>query len=316
MRGRLVPLCLLLAVLGCGGAEQEESGSTSPGRETESFGRFEGEVVGVWDPNGRDMTLREDFVYVDPRQRRWKAPSGSVVNGASIPRVFWSAIGGPFEGRYRSASVVHDVACVEMTEPWEDVHRMFYEACRCGGVGEKKAKLIYWAVQRFGPRWKTVHKVSPDSGTTVQVSERIAPPPPPANIAAVAKEFFETNTPTLEEVETLTVAEIQEAVQEVEPPQELAPDGMESEQPEQPEAPDATDRQGDQAPEVEAPEAATPEAAAPEAAAPEAATPEAAAPEAAAPETAAPESLPSQDLGPASGESQEPAGAEPRDPEK
>ena len=90
MRGRLVPLSLLLAVLGCGGAEQEESGSTGSGRETAAFGRFEGEVVGVWDPNGRDMTLREDFVYVDPRQKRWEAPSGSVVNGASIPRVFWS----------------------------------------------------------------------------------------------------------------------------------------------------------------------------------------------------------------------------------
>lgn len=132
MRSRLLPLCLLLVLLGCGGTENKESGSTGSEQETESFGHFAGEVVGVWSPNGRDMTLREDFTYVDPRQKRWEAPSGSVVNGASIPRVFWSTIGGPFEGRYRNASVVHDAACVEMQEPWEDVHRMFYEACRYG----------------------------------------------------------------------------------------------------------------------------------------------------------------------------------------
>src|SRR5712692_9140850 len=30
---------------------------------------------------------------------------------ASIPRAFWSVIGGPLEGQYRNASVFHDVAC-------------------------------------------------------------------------------------------------------------------------------------------------------------------------------------------------------------
>ena len=44
--------------------------------------------------------------------------------------------GGPLDGPYRNASIVHDVACVSMTDPWDDVHFMFYEACRCGGVPE------------------------------------------------------------------------------------------------------------------------------------------------------------------------------------
>ena len=30
---------------------------------------------------------------------------------------------------------------------------MYYEACRCGGVGKIKAKLMYAAVYHFGPRW-------------------------------------------------------------------------------------------------------------------------------------------------------------------
>jgi hypothetical protein len=41
------------------------------------------------------------------------------------------------------------------------------------------------------------------------VSERTTASQPPENDAAVAEEFFETNNPALEEIEMLTVAEIQ-----------------------------------------------------------------------------------------------------------
>jgi hypothetical protein len=30
---------------------------------------------------------------------------------------------------------------------------MFYDACLCGGVGKAKAKVMYWAVRTFGPKW-------------------------------------------------------------------------------------------------------------------------------------------------------------------
>lgn len=205
MRKYVIATCCVAALLGC-------SGDSGP---ADSFGHFEGDVIGVWDPNGRDMTLREGFAYIDRTQKRWHAPSGSVVNGASIPRAFWSITGGPFEGQYRSASVVHDVACVEMTETWQDVHRMFYEACRCGGVGERKAKTLYWAVYNFGPRWEFVEQTVPETGETVRVSQPIAPPPVPENIETIAEEFFETTEVNVDAIESLTVEEIQEAVPEV-----------------------------------------------------------------------------------------------------
>src|SRR5690606_3351117 len=53
--------------------------------EAGAFGRFEGEVVASWADNGRDMVLREPFLYIDSANRQWVAPAGSVVNGASIP---------------------------------------------------------------------------------------------------------------------------------------------------------------------------------------------------------------------------------------
>lgn len=107
------------------------------------------------DPNGRKMKIKTDFSFVDAAGTRWLAPAGSVVDGASIPQVFWSVVGGPYEGLYRDASVVHDVACVQRNRRWQAVHRMFYEAMLASGVDPIKAKIMYGAVYYFGPRWTT-----------------------------------------------------------------------------------------------------------------------------------------------------------------
>jgi hypothetical protein len=117
------------------------------------WGSFYGKVVAEWLPDGRHMRLVEDFAYGDPTGVRWDAPKNSTVDGASIPQPFWSFIGGPFEGQYRNASVVHDVACDQKTRPWRDVHKMFYTASRLGGVGQISANIMYFAVYHWGPRW-------------------------------------------------------------------------------------------------------------------------------------------------------------------
>ena len=117
------------------------------------WGRFIGHVVSEWLDDGRNMRLVESFGYVDADGVEWVAPRGSVVNGASIPRFFWRIIGGPLEGPYRKASVIHDVYCETQSRPWRDVHRMFYRACRCEGSGWLRATVMYWAVRLFGPKW-------------------------------------------------------------------------------------------------------------------------------------------------------------------
>jgi len=117
------------------------------------FGSFVGTVQAEWLSDNRQMRLLQDFAYIDPSGHRWDAPKGSIVDGASIPRLAWTIIGGPFEGRYRNASVVHDVACVRKTQKWRDVHRMFYNATRLGGTNSLLAKIMYGAVYHFGPRW-------------------------------------------------------------------------------------------------------------------------------------------------------------------
>jgi hypothetical protein len=122
--------------------------------QAEDFGKFSGKPKTEWNDDGRTMKLLEDFTYTDPKSEKWIAPAGSSIDGASIPRMFWWLIGGPFEGEYRNASVVHDTECHEPHKhDWRAVHRMFYSASRAGGTDFVKAKIMFAAVYHFGPRW-------------------------------------------------------------------------------------------------------------------------------------------------------------------
>lgn len=102
-----------------------------------------------------DLKLLQDFTYTGPGPQKlfWLAPKGTITDGASIPRLAWSIVGGPLDGQYRKAAIIHDVGCVEQTRTWQDTHRAFYTAMRAAGVGEIQAKVMYAAVYHFGPRW-------------------------------------------------------------------------------------------------------------------------------------------------------------------
>jgi hypothetical protein len=122
----------------------------------EDFGHYIGSVQAEWLDNGRDMRLLEPFGYVDPSGREWQAEAGAIVDGASIPQIAWSLVGGPFEGSYREASVIHDVACVKKNRSWQQSHMTFFTAMRASGVSSIQAKIMYAAVYHFGPRWPEV----------------------------------------------------------------------------------------------------------------------------------------------------------------
>lgn len=119
-----------------------------------SFGSYRGEPQTKWLSDGRNMQLLAPFAFVRTDGEEWPVPTGAIVDGASIPRVFWSLIGGPFEGKYRDASIVHDHYCDTKTRAWKDTHRIFFEAMMTSGVRETRAKIMYYAVYKFGPRWQ------------------------------------------------------------------------------------------------------------------------------------------------------------------
>jgi endonuclease G len=113
------------------------------------------------------MTLLSELRYTDPTGAVWVAPAGSVVDGASIPRSLWSFMGGPFEGKYRNASVLHDVSYDQKSRPWQVCDEMFYNAMRCSGVSAVEAGTMYYGLRKFGRHWK-VPKAEP-----VKVGEEI-----------------------------------------------------------------------------------------------------------------------------------------------
>lgn len=165
-------------------------------------GKFEGDVVCKWlthPGDDRNMELIENFTFIDSNQKRWVAPKGSIVNGASIPSALWAAWGPPFVGDFRRASVIHDVACEHRLGNHSEVHLMFYDAMRTDGVGWIEANVMYHAVKRFGPMWSqggAITNVPNQDGDGVSVYV--------ASIAEAAKQLGESSS--LEDVEQLATA--------------------------------------------------------------------------------------------------------------
>lgn len=114
-------------------------------------GNFSGTPKTEWltqtTPGDRDMKLLEDFGYDDPKGKRWLAPKGSIINGASIPRALWSTVGSPYTDNYRRASIVHDVACNTPQTSRDEADEMFYYACLAGGCSFVQAKVLYAGVR-------------------------------------------------------------------------------------------------------------------------------------------------------------------------
>lgn len=117
-------------------------------------GEFSGEPESIWlteeGTQDRSMKLLREFVFHDKSAKKWSAPIGSVVDGASIPRALWTIVGSPFTGDYRRASVVHDVACVEAggdKKKRRAADRMFFHACRAGGCSIWQSIILYLGVR-------------------------------------------------------------------------------------------------------------------------------------------------------------------------
>jgi hypothetical protein len=160
-----------------------------------NWGHFSGPIETRWENDGLTMVLLNELRYTDPYGEVWVAPAGSRVNGASIPRAFWSLIGGPFEGKYRNASVLHDVAYEEQSRPWEDADRMFYNAMRCSGVGVVTAKTMYYALRRHGRHWKHRQALPVETGKPRPSAVN------PAEIDEIQK-WIQANDPDLEQIDS------------------------------------------------------------------------------------------------------------------
>jgi hypothetical protein len=210
----LFALVSLLAVLAaCASSERSANEAGEPSLQSSKWGYYSGDPIVKWNPDGRTMTLLTELSYTDPHGAIWDAPAGSVTDGASIPRYLWSLIGGPFEGRYRNASILHDVAYEKHNRPWQDCDRMFYNAIRCSGVSAVEAKTMYYALYKFGHHWKfPIKRAKPVKyqGELVARGEQI-PRAIPVNPVLInqAHDWINNTDPTLEQIEQRANTETQ-----------------------------------------------------------------------------------------------------------
>lgn len=187
LRNLTLAAIISLSVTGCPTVPPKDGGSGG--------GSFSGLVHAKWLEDGRKMVLLQDVVFLDSNGVTWTAPVNATIDGASIPRIVWSIVGGPYEGKYRDASVVHDYECCVEMRPWRQVHRMFFDAMMARDEEPWRAKLMYWAVYHFGPRWPEAEAARP-----VQFTE---------DDVARAVEYFRLNpNVSLEEIERLNAAQL------------------------------------------------------------------------------------------------------------
>jgi hypothetical protein len=160
------------------------------------YGSFDDCVHACWLKDGRHMALLEPLIFHQTQgQRIWTAPVGTYTDGASIPLIFWSVIGGPYEGKYRDAAVNHDYECCVQQNAWQDVHRMFYDGMMARGVEFWRAKRMYFAVYFFGPRWPK--PAAPPKRGFIE-----------GDVARAADLFQDEPDVTLEDIEQLTPAKL------------------------------------------------------------------------------------------------------------
>lgn len=100
------------------------------------------------------LRLLEDFSFRDGDGRLWVARKGGIVDGMPAQAVDSSWVQLPYAGKLRKASVVHDYFVSLKTEPWREVHRMYFAANLAEGVSTPEAKILHMLVYAGDWRWE------------------------------------------------------------------------------------------------------------------------------------------------------------------
>ena len=76
------------------------------------------------------------------------APAGFITDFASIPKIAWSIIGGPW-GKYGKAAVIHDYLFATQQKSWRETNQIFLEGMQVLGVSWLKRTIMYSMVTAF-----------------------------------------------------------------------------------------------------------------------------------------------------------------------
>lgn len=118
-------------------------------------GSFQSTVVVEWldDPYVLKQRLVRDLTYRQAGGKVWVVPANAIIDGQSLPTLFVSVMGFPFDSPFRKTALVYDYAAKSKQDTWDDAQHMFYEAAVTEGVVPVEAKVIYMLLNATGLRW-------------------------------------------------------------------------------------------------------------------------------------------------------------------
>lgn len=158
--------------------------------------------------------LKHDISYRDDNNEVWKSNRGDVTDGASIPLVLQGIVGDPFDPSFIRAAVIHDRYCDKKNghrvRSWRQTHRVFYEMLLVSGIDPLKAKIMYYAVYNFGPKWGYLDTPIICGPNCIQSAESRYYEQNEYQFHAASIEEWQTLLRALEKDPTMEVAEIEE----------------------------------------------------------------------------------------------------------
>ena len=108
--------------------------------------------------DGKRAILRTPYKYQMDSGEILYIPAGFYTDGASIPKAFWSIIGGPW-GKYLYAALPHDYGYYTQMHTREEVDRKFLIVMKELGVSWWKYGVMHRAVRDWGwIPWKNYAK--------------------------------------------------------------------------------------------------------------------------------------------------------------
>lgn len=102
------------------------------------------EVYATPVPNDNKYRLNRDFTFGD-----FTIPKGYKWDGATIPRIFWSVIGSPFQPKFMRASLIHDYLYNSPEHSGKCIDSLFKQILIADGVSRTEANIMYASVRAY-----------------------------------------------------------------------------------------------------------------------------------------------------------------------
>ena len=90
------------------------------------------------------------YFMIGTKHIKVRIPSNFIFDGASIPRVFWSVVGSPFEDNHELAGLVHDWLYHKHICTRKEADHVFLYILKQHGAARWKARVMFRAVRMFG----------------------------------------------------------------------------------------------------------------------------------------------------------------------